>query len=92
MVLQFVTTLEANILTQINAITNVTVTKVVAGSIRVSHSVAFTGADSSAAVAGQGALATLLSSSNGVRSIFGSTFGTVAVSNVTQTNTTNPSK
>ena len=87
-VLQFISTLEANIFSEINALTNVTITKVVAGSISVTNSISFTAAYLSAAVAGQSALATLLSS--GINTVFGRTFGSVSVSNITQTNTTNP--
>lgn len=89
--LQFVETLETNIFAKIDALVNVTVTKVVLGSISVSNTVAFTGADSQAALAGQGALAAVLQSGD-VSSIFGSSFGTVAVSAVVKANATNPSE
>ncbi len=85
--MQFVETLETNIFAKINALVNVTIAKVVLGSVSVTDSVAFTSADNQAALAGQGALAAVLQSGD-VSSIFGTTFGTVAVSNVTQGNAT----
>ena len=89
--LQFIGLVEANVYAKINAITNVTVDKVTMGSINVAHTFAFTGADSSAANAGQSALAQVLQSGD-VTGIFGSSFGEVTVSNVTTGNSTNPSK
>ena len=88
--LQFISTLEANIFAKIDAIVNVSITKVVTGSAVVMNSVAFTGADSSAASAEQTALYQTLAS--GDTTIFGTSFGSVVVSNITQGNTTNPSK
>ncbi|DBB09875.1 TPA: hypothetical protein ACH3X3_001488 [Trebouxia sp. C0006] len=85
---QFVNTLETNILTSIGSLVNVTITNVVLGSISVSNTIAFTDADSLAAAAGQTALAQALSS--GDVSLFGTTFGSVTVSNVKQANATNP--
>ena len=84
-------TLEANIFAQIDALVNVTISKVVLGSVSVSNSVAFTSSDSAAAQSGQSALALVLQSGD-VSSIYGDTFGSVTVSNVTQGNATNPSK
>ena len=89
-VLQFVRVLEANIFSKINALVNVTITKVVAGSISVTNSAAFTSSDSAAALAGQSALADVLSSGD-VSSIFGTTFGSVTVSGITKGTVTNPS-
>ncbi len=89
--LQFIATLESNILTAIEQLVNVTITKVVAGSISVSTSIAFTTADAAAALEGQSALAAVLQS-NDVSSIFGDSFGTVTVTGVSKGNTTNPSK
>ncbi len=89
--LQFVATLESNILTAIEQLVNVTITKVVAGSISVSTSIAFTTADAAAALEGQSALAAVLQS-NDVSSIFGDSFGDVTVTGVSKGNTTNPSK
>ncbi len=86
--LQFVSTLETNILTSIGSLVNVTITNVVLGSISVSNTIAFTDADSLAAAAGQTALAQTLSS--GDVSLFGTTFGSVTVSDVKQANATNP--
>ena len=88
---QFIVTLEANILAQIKAVVNVTITQVVPGSVKVSSSVAFTGADSAGAVDAQTALTNVLKSGD-VSSIFGTTFGSVAVSDVAQTTASNPSK
>lgn len=82
--------MEADIFAKINAIVNVTVSKVVLGSISVTNTVAFTSGNTADALAGQRALVTTLSS--GDTTMFGTTFGSVAVSNVTQGNTTNPSK
>lgn len=67
----------------------VTILKIVAGSVQVTSSVAFTGADNTAAVAGQAALATVLTSGDST-AVFGSTFGTVAVSGVTAALAANP--
>lgn len=88
--LQFVTTLEASIFAKIDAIVNVTITQVVDGSAVVSNTIAFTGVDSTAALAESTALTQTLS--NGDYSIFGTSFGSVAVSDITQGNATNPSK
>ncbi|KAA6422323.1 MAG: hypothetical protein FRX49_07793 [Trebouxia sp. A1-2] len=85
---QFVSTLEANIFAKIDAIANVSITKVVTGSAVVTNSVAFTGADSNAASAEQTALYQMLAS--GQTTIFGTSFGSVVVSNITQGNATNP--
>lgn len=89
--LQFIATLESNILAAIEQLVNVTITKVVAGSISVSTAIAFTTADAAAALEGQSALAAVLQS-NDVSSIFGDSFGTVTVTGVSKGNTTNPSK
>lgn len=91
MPLQFVKILETHAYIKTNAITNVTIDKVTMGSINVAHTFAFTGADSTGAVAGQSALAEVLKSGDAA-SIFGTSFGPVTVSNVTQQNTTNPSE
>lgn len=68
-----------------------TIDSVIAGSIVVSHTVAFTGADSSAASSAAATLATVLQSGD-VSSVFGNSFGDVTVSGVQATTTTNPSK
>ncbi|KAL3152354.1 hypothetical protein ABBQ32_001416 [Trebouxia sp. C0010 RCD-2024] len=88
---RFIYTLEANIMAKLNTVTNVTITKVSPGSINVANSVAFTGADSDMAKANQGAFASLLGSTGGVSSIYGTTFGAVTVSQVKQTTSPNPS-
>lgn len=88
--LQFIATLQAAILAKISAVVNVTISKVESGSAIVYNSVAFTSADSAAALADRTALYTDLTA--GDVSLFGSSFGTVTVSNVAQANTTNPSK
>lgn len=84
--------MEANIMAKLNTVSNVTITKVSPGSINVANSVAFTGADSNVAKANQDAFASLLGSTDGVTSIYGTTFGAVTVSQVTQTTSPNPSK
>ena len=89
-VLQFIATMETNILAKIDAIVNVTITQVVSGSAVVTSSVAFTGADSTAASAERTALYQTLSS--GDTTIFGTSFGSVVVSNVTEGTANNPSK
>ena len=89
-VLQFVTVLEANIFAKINALVNVTITKVTTGSAIVENTVAFTSSDSASAAAGRSALFQTLQS--GDTTIFGTTFGSVAVSNVTQGTADNPGK
>lgn len=89
--LQFVYTLEANILKTLNAVCNVSITSVVASSISVTNLYAFTGSDSAAAAAAQASLANVLKSGS-VSSLFGSGFGTVTVSGVATSNATNPGK
>ena len=84
-------TLETNIFAKINAVVNVTITNVAAGSIQVTNSVAFTGANSAAALAGQSALAAVLSSGD-VSDLFGTSFGNVEVSGVTLATASNPSE
>ena len=89
--LQFISTLEANILAKLNAIVDVTVDKVTAGSVMVANTVAFTDANSASATAAQDNLATVLNSGD-VSSIFGDSFGPVTVTNVAPTTSSNPSK
>lgn len=89
--MQFVDTLETNIFLKINALVNVTITNVVAGSVQVTNSVAFTGANTAEALAGQSALAAVLNSGD-VADIFGTSFGSVTVSSVTLGTASNPSK
>ena len=88
--LQFASTLEANILANLNVLSNVTATKVTGGSINVYNTVAFTGADANGATAGQAAYANLMKTPTGISSIYGTTYGTVTVSNVTQTTGPSP--
>jgi len=78
-------------LAEIKAVVTVIITGIVSGSVQVSSSIVFTGADSTAAVAGSSAVAAVLTSGD-VSSIFGSNFGAVAVSSVAQANATNPSE
>lgn len=87
---QFVTVLEANIFAKINALVNVTITKVTSGSAIVENTVAFTSSDDAAAKAGQAALFQSLQARD--TSVFGATFGSVGVSSVTQGTTANPGK
>lgn len=87
--LQFTSTLEANILRVQGVVANCTVTKVELGSIKVTNTIAFPGADEEAATAARNTVATALSSSN-VAEYFGTSFGTVAVSNVQSTTSANP--
>lgn len=89
--MQFVDTLEANIYAKINALVNVTITNVVAGSIQVTNSVAFTSGNAAAALAGQSALAAVLTSGD-VSDIFGTSFGSVTVTGVALGTATNPSE
>ncbi|KAL3140790.1 hypothetical protein ABBQ32_005335 [Trebouxia sp. C0010 RCD-2024] len=84
--------MEANIMAKLHTVTNVTITKVSPGSINVANSVAFTEADNNMAKANQDAFASLLGSADGVKSIYGTTFGAVTVSNVMQTTSPNPSE
>lgn len=76
---------------EIKAVVSVVITQIVPGSVKVSSSIVFTGADSTAALAGASAVAAVLASGS-VSTIVGTSFGTVAVSSVTQGNATNPSK
>jgi hypothetical protein len=87
-------TLEANIFAKINAVVNVSITKLVTV---VTNSAGSIGADSAArcqasnaASAEQTALYQTLAS--GGTTIFGTSFGSVLVSNITQGIATNPSK
>lgn len=57
----------------------------------MAHTVAFTGANSEQAAAAATTLVTVLQSSD-VSSVFGKSFGDVAVSGVTAVSATNPSK
>ena len=88
--MQFVDTLETNVFDIIGSVVNVTITNVVLGSISVSNTIAFTSADAAAAAAGQADLTQKLSSE--AVSFFGTTFGSVAVSDVQAANATNPSE
>ena len=91
---QFVSTMEANILATLSVVANVTINNVTPGSIKVDNSVAFTGADAAAAATAQRQFALLVDPKNAdsLSSIYGTSFGTVTVSGVTLTNSTNPSK
>lgn len=88
MCMQFTTTLESNIFKLLNALANVTIDSVVATSVSVTNTVAFTGSDSTQASAAAAALVTALNS--GDTAVFGNSFGDVTVSGVTATNATNP--
>lgn len=88
--MQFVEALEANILKLLDVLANVTIDSVVASSVSVADTISFTGADSTAATEARDALVTALSS--GDTSIFGTSFGTVTVSSVSSTNSTNTGK
>jgi len=90
--LQFVATVEGTIFTDLFAVVSVIITSVVpAGSVQVNNTIAFTSADYTAAVAGQAAVAVVLST--GATSVFPDTsLGTVTFSAVTTGNATNPSK
>lgn len=91
-ILQFIDTLEANILSAIGAVTNVTINSIKPGSIVVSNTIAFTEADSAAASQAQIAVLDALNSQDGVNALFGDSFGNVEVSNVAKATATNPSK
>lgn len=71
-------------------ISNCTITNVVLGSVKVSNTLAFTGSDSTAAEAARASVATALTSGTGNANYFGDSFGTVTVSDVKATTTTNP--
>ncbi len=88
--LHFVKTLETNTSAEVDVVANVTITKVVLGSVVVTNTVALTGAHSASAVAARNALATVLQSGD-VTAIYGSSFGTVTVSGISSTTTSNPS-
>ena len=89
---QFVNTLEANIYASLGAVANVTIDSVTAGSIVVSDTIAFTGSDAEAASKARDTLVTTLSSADGVGTIFGTSFGDVAVSSIQTADVPNPSK
>lgn len=86
--------MEANIFATLRVVANVTINNVTPGSIKVDNSVAFTGADAAAAATAQTQFALLIDpkNANSLSSIYGTSFGTVTVSGVTKTNSTNPSK
>ena len=86
--------MEANILDILRVVANVTINNVTPGSIKVDKSDAFTGADAAAAASAQTQFALLVDPKNAksLSSIYGTSFGTVTVSGVTLTNSTNPSK
>ncbi|DBA99980.1 TPA: hypothetical protein ACH3X1_013851 [Trebouxia sp. C0004] len=84
---RFITALEANILQMLDVLANVTIDSVVASSVSVTDTISFTGADSTAAAEARDALVTALTS--GDTSIFGTSFGSVTVSSVSSTNSTN---
>jgi len=90
--LQFVATVAGTIFAELFAVVSVIITAVIpAGSVHVNNTIAFTAADYTAAVAGQAAVAAVLST--GAASVFADTsFGTVAFSAVTTGNATNPSR
>ena len=88
--LQFTSTLEANILRAQGVVASCTVTKVEAGSIQVTNTIAFPGADEEAAKTARDSVAAALSSTS-VVDYFGTTFGEVIVSNVQATTSANPS-
>jgi len=91
---RYISTLEESILASLKVVSNVTIDSIKAGSVVVSNTVAFTGADGAAAAT---SLSTALASnSNGgyVSTLFGSSFGSVTVdpASVSETTTTNPTK
>jgi hypothetical protein len=84
--LQFVATVQGTIFTDLFAVVSVIITAVFpAGSVQVNNTIAFTAADYTAAVAGQAAVAAVLST--GDSSVFPDTsLGTVTFSAVTTGN------
>ncbi len=84
--------MEGTIFTELLAVVSVIITAVIpAGSVQVNNTIAFTAADYTAAVAGQAAVAAVLSA--GDTSVFPDTlFGTITFSAVTTGNATNPSR
>lgn len=87
---RFCSTLEANILKVQGVVANCTITSVVLGSVKVANTLAFTGSDATAAEAARASVATALSSGTANADYFGNSFGTVSVSDVKATTTTNP--
>ena len=90
--LQFCTTVQANILSTLNALSSCTVTDVTPGSVNVANTVAFTGSDSAAAEAAQKQLAAQLATPAGITSVYGTGYGTVTVSKIQQDSVSNPSE
>ena len=84
--------MEENILAELNAVVVVSIIKVTPGSILVANSVAFIEADLEGAKANQDALTSFLQSADGdmLKSIYGTSFDAVTVSDVKQTTTPNP--
>lgn len=91
MFLQFINTLQANILANLGVVSNVTVNSVTKGSVLVDNTVAFTGTDQSAAATAQTKLASLLGSPTGISSVYGTGYGTVTVASITPENTASKS-
>ena len=85
--LQFINTLQANILANLGVVSNVTINSVTKGSVLIDNTVAFTGADQSAAANAQAQLASLLATPSGISSVYGSGYGTVTVASISQENT-----
>lgn len=92
--MQFINTSEANSIITLSVVANVTINNVTPGSIKVDSSVAFTGADAAAATAAQAKFASLVDPMNtsSLSSIYGTSVGAVTVSDVINSNTSNPSK
>lgn len=90
----FTSTIEANILQVQNVLANCTVTKVVQGSVVVSNTIAFPGADVTLAQKARDSVYAALASNSpaSLASYFGNNFGTVSVADVKSTNATNPAK
>ena len=87
--LQFCRTLEANILRVQGVVANCSITNIVLGSVKVSNTLAFTGSDATAAEAARDSVATALASTNSA-DYFGTSFGTVSVSDIASTTSANP--
>ena len=92
--LQFINTLQANILLATGQVANATITKIETGSVKVSNTIAFTGNDTTAATAARDTVFSALSStsSSDLTKIFGTSFGAVTVSSPQSTVSNNPSK
>lgn len=86
----FCKVVQDQILANFKVVSNCTVTNVKPGSVNVDNTIAFTGSDAAAAKAAQTAVAAKLTSDPTGSSVFGTTYGAIEVSAVSQPDLANP--